>query len=220
MKKKGKFITVEGIEGSGKSTLVKMLADRLLDLGEIPVITREPGGSGLGRMLRPILLDARREGLDRLAELHLFLADRAQHMEEEILPSLAQGKTVICDRFADSTVAYQAYGRQLDPEMVRKICLTHSRLPDLTLLLDTSPETGLARASKRNEKAGTTVSEGRFESEKPDFHARVREGFLEQARHYPDRIKIINASESPEAVLNSCLALIAKKFDNIAGWQV
>lgn len=218
MKRHGRFITFEGIEGSGKSTVIELVANRLRDLGEFPIITREPGGSSLGRILRPILLNSSTR-LDRLAELHLFLADRAQHMEEEILPGLSEGKTILCDRFADSTIAYQAYGRRLDPEKVRQLALTHERKPDLTLLLDIAPEPALERALKRNREMGAEASEGRFDLESMAFHARVREGFLEQARRFPERIAVVDASQPVLQVLESCLAHMAKKFDNIAGWQ-
>lgn len=218
MKKSGRFITFEGIEGSGKSTIIELVANRLRDLDEFPIVTREPGGSSLGRLLRPILLNTS-TSLDSLAELYLFLADRAQHMEEEILPALASCKTILCDRFADSTIAYQAYGRGLDIEKTRKLALTHNREPDLTLLLDLDPETALERARQRNRKNGMEFSEGRFDMESMAFHARVREGFLEQARLFPDRIAIVDASLPIAQVLERCLARIAKKFDNMAGWQ-
>lgn len=219
MKKSGRFISFEGIEGSGKSTILALVADRLRDLGEIPVITREPGGSSLGRLLRPVLLNVATTGLDSLAELHLFLADRAQHMSEEILPVLEAGKTVLCDRFADSTIAYQGFGRGLDPDKMRQLANTHERWPDLTLLLDLPPEIALERAKKRNESLGLCELEGRFDQENLQFHSRVREGYLDQARRFPERIKIVDSSGTLDEALKACLARIAEKFDNLAGWQ-
>ena len=219
MSKAGRFITFEGVEGSGKTTIISMLAGRMRDLGEIPVLTREPGGSGLGRDLRPLLLDSSQTGLCAMAELYLFLADRAQHMEEEIMPSLAVDKTVICDRFLDSTIAYQSYGRGIELSRVRELAATHDREPDLTVLLDVPISLALSRARMRNAANGTEISEGRFEKEKIDFHERVRHGYLEQARLFPARIKVIDAAMAPDQVLDACLQAIENRFGSIAGWR-
>lgn len=201
------FITFEGIEGSGKSSVMKLFADFLHDRGEMPVLTREPGGNSLGRMLRPVLLNARTSFLSPDAELYLFLADRAQHVEEVIRPALESGQTVLCDRYVDSTIAYQGYGRGMDIENLERACAIASRnvMPDHTLLLDLPVAAGITRAGERNKKEGTIITEGRFESESLDFHERVRRGYLEQARLYPERIAVIDSSRNLEAVFRSCL---------------
>ena len=173
------FISFEGIEGSGKSTAQRLLAEHLQGLGYDPLLPREPGGCALGRSLRPILLDARTRGLSSRAELYLFLADRAQHVAEVIRPALEAGQTVLCDRYADSTLAYQGYGRGLDPEHLRRIndMATGGLMPDLTLLLDLPVHCGLERAGLRNREEGTVLSEGRFDAESLEFHERVRQGY-------------------------------------------
>ena len=208
------FVTFEGIEGSGKSTALRLLAAHLQERGHDPVLTREPGGSTLGRSLRPILLDARTRGLSSRAELHLFLADRAQHVAEIIRPALEAGQTVLCDRFSDSTLAYQGYGRGHDVERLRRINLqaTGGLAPDLTLLLDLSVAEGLERAGERNRVEGTVVSEGRFDSESLDFHERVRAGYLALAESEPERIAVIDATQDTEDVLLQCLSALEARL--------
>lgn len=208
------FVTFEGIEGSGKSTAMRLLAAHLQERGHDPVLTREPGGSSLGRSLRPILLDARTCGLSSRAEIHLFLADRAQHVAEIIRPALEAGQTVLCDRFSDSTLAYQGYGRGHDLEHLRLINAQAigGLAPDLTLLLDLEASEGLERAGRRNRAAGTVVSEGRFDSESLNFHERVRKGYLALAQAEPERISVIDASRQPEDVLFQCLSALEAKL--------
>ncbi len=208
------FVTFEGIEGSGKSTALRLLAGHLQARGHDPVLTREPGGSTLGRSLRPILLDARTRGLSSRAELHLFLADRAQHVAEIIRPALEAGQTVLCDRFSDSTLAYQGYGRGHDVERLRRINAqaTGGLAPDLTLLLDLSVSEGLERAGERNRAEGTVVSEGRFDAESLDFHERVRAGYLALAEAEPERIAVIDATQRPDDVLLQCLAALEARL--------
>lgn len=208
------FVTFEGIEGSGKSTAMRLLAAHLQERGHDPVLTREPGGSSLGRSLRPILLDARTCGLSSRAEIHLFLADRAQHVAEIIRPALEAGQTVLCDRFSDSTLAYQGYGRGHDLEHLRLINAQAigGLAPDLTLLLDLEASEGLERAGRRNRAAGTVVSEGRFDSESLNFHERVRKGYLALAQSEPERISVIDASRQPEDVLFQCLSALEAKL--------
>ena len=147
------FISFEGIEGSGKSTALTLLAQELERRGYDVLRTREPGGCGLGRALRPILLDARTRSLNMRAELYLFLADRAQHVAEVIRPALEAGQIVLCDRYTDSTLAYQGYGRGLDPEKLRRIneMATGGLVPDLTLLMDLPVGLGLERAGLAGE---------------------------------------------------------------------
>ena len=204
------FISFEGIEGSGKSTAQRLLAEHLQGLGYDPLLTREPGGCALGRSLRPILLDARTRGLSSRAELYLFLADRAQHVAEVIRPALEAGQTVLCDRYADSTLAYQGYGRGLDPEHLRRIndMATGGLMPDLTLLLDLPVHCGLERAGLRNREEGTVLSEGRFDAESLEFHERVRQGYRSLAAEEPERFAIIDAAQPPEDVVLQCLSAV------------
>lgn len=204
------FISFEGIEGSGKSTAQRLLAEHLQGLGYDPLLTREPGGCALGRSLRPILLDARTRGLSSRAELYLFLADRAQHVAEVIRPALEAGQTVLCDRYADSTLAYQGYGRGLDPEHLRRIndMATGGLMPDLTLLLDLPVHCGLERAGLRNREEGTVLSEGRFDAESLEFHERVRQGYRSLAVEEPERFAIIDAAQPPEDVVLQCLSAV------------
>ena len=204
------FISFEGIEGSGKSTAQRLLAEHLQGLGYDPLLTREPGGCALGRSLRPILLDARTRGLSSRAELYLFLADRAQHVAEVIRPALEAGQTVLCDRYADSTLAYQGYGRGLDPEHLRRIndMATGGLMPDLTLLLDLPVHCGLERAGLRNREEGTVLSEGRFDAESLEFHERVRQGYRSRAAEEPERFAIIDAAQPPEDVVLQCISAV------------
>ena len=204
------FISFEGIEGSGKSTAQRLLAEHLQGLGYDPLLTREPGGCALGRSLRPILLDARTRGLSSRAEFYLFLADRAQHVAEVIRPALEAGQTVLCDRYADSTLAYQGYGRGLDPEHLRRIndMATGGLMPDLTLLLDLPVHCGRERAGLRNREEGTVLSEGRFDAESLEFHERVRQGYRSLAAEEPERFAIIDAAQPPEDVVLQCISAV------------
>ena len=198
------FVTLEGMEGSGKSTLLAGLAERFRAEGRSVLCTREPGGSGLGRALRPLLLDSRSH-MSAEAELFLFLADRAQHAEEVLRPALEQGQVVLCDRYADSTIVYQGYGRGLDID--RLLLLNEMAIrglwPDRTLVLDVPPELGLARARRRNALNGDAVEEGRFEAEALRFHAAVREGFLSWAERNAGRCTVLDAQASPEELLDA-----------------
>ncbi len=198
---KGTFITFEGIEGSGKSTQIALLATSLTSTGMRIVLTREPGGSPIGDQVRKILLDPANRALDPTAELLLYAASRAQHLHELILPALADGMTVLCDRFSDATLAYQGYGRGLDIEMIRSLdrIVTAGMRPDLTLLFDIEAAAGIARARGRNNSRGLEA-EARFENEELAFHDRVRRGYLILAAQEPDRIRIVDALGTPEAV--------------------
>jgi dTMP kinase len=198
---KGRFVTFEGIEGSGKSTQIVLLADYLKSIGNRIILTREPGGTPIGDQVRKILLDPANTALDPKAELLLYAASRAQHLYDVILPSIAAGVTVLCDRFSDATLAYQGYGRGLDIEMIRALdCLVTAGIkPDLTILLDIDVARGVARAHGRNADRGLEA-EARFENEELAFHERVRQGYLTLARESPDRIRIVDASMPPDAV--------------------
>jgi dTMP kinase len=196
------FVTFEGIEGCGKSTQIARLARTLGELGQAVSLTREPGGCELGRTLRAILLSTETRDLSSRAELFLYLADRAQHVASVIRPALDAGAVVLCDRFADSTVAYQGYGRGLDVALLARLnaVAVAGTWPDCTILLDLDPETGLTRARARNAAQGATVDEGRFEAEALAFHARVRRGYRELAAAEPDRTVVIDAGRDIEAV--------------------
>ena len=196
------FLTIEGIEGAGKSTFIGLLEAELVKRGVDFLRTREPGGCALGRQIRPLLLDASQKVSDR-AELFLFLADRAQHVADTIRPALERGQWVICDRYADSTIAYQGYGRGMDPEELQKLndYATGGLWPDITFLLDLPAEVGLGRALARNGREGLTQSEGRFEAEALAFHQRIREGFLARAARWPQRFRVLDAAQTPDAIV-------------------
>ena len=196
------FLTIEGIEGAGKSTFLGLLEDELVKRGVDFLRTREPGGCALGRQIRPLLLDASQKVSDR-AELFLFLADRAQHVADTIRPALERGQWVICDRYADSTIAYQGYGRGMDPEELQKLndYATGGLWPDITFLLDLPAEVGLRRALARNGREGLTQSEGRFEAEALAFHQRIRDGFLARAARWPQRFRVLDAAQTPDAIV-------------------
>ncbi|EPR44789.1 Thymidylate kinase [Desulfovibrio sp. X2] len=196
------FVTFEGIEGTGKSTQISLLREWLLAKGREVLTTREPGGSRLGGELRRILLSMESIDLTGQAELFLYLADRAQHVARIIRPALDEGKVVLSDRFADSTVVYQGYGRGLDPRLLHTFndVAVSGLWPDLTILLDMDAEAGLRRALGRNLREGVQNTEGRFEAEDIDFHNRVREGYLAWAALHAERFRVVDASLSPEEV--------------------
>lgn len=203
------FLTVEGVEGAGKSTLIQLLAKALELRGVTCLCTREPGGCSLGRQIRPLLLQSS-QNIDSRAELFLFLADRAQHVAETIRPALARGEWVLCDRYSDSTIAYQGYGRGMDKDALQRLdsWASDNLWPDLTLLLDLPVEEGLARARARNGLQHLEDAEGRFEAEALTFHKRIRQGFLERAARWPERFRVLDARLSPEELLAKALAAI------------
>lgn len=196
------FITFEGIEGSGKTSHARSTAEFLRNKGHECFITREPGGTRIGEKIRAILLDPLSKDMGPLTELLLYTADRAQHVSECILPLLAAGKTVLCDRYFDATMAYQGFARGIDISLIDKIhCLLFENLkPDLTILLDLPAEIGLARAWKQINKGARNNEETRFEEETLSFHKKVRAGYLEIARLEPERFRIIDASEKEKDV--------------------
>lgn len=215
----GAFITFEGIEGCGKTTQVRLAADYLRGKSIDVVVTEEPGGSRLGAELRRILLNRGTAELSPRAELLLFLADRAQHVEELIRPALEQGKTVLCDRYCDATIAYQGFGRGLGlPEISALDSFSRQGLaPDMTLLFDLPPETGLERAFSRiagGKQSGTDFrnAEDRFEHEGLEFHSRVREGYLSLARREPNRFRVLDASLDVEAIAAQVRANLGRFF--------
>lgn len=210
------FITLEGIEGSGKTTQIKHIIKYLESVGRGCIVTREPGGTRIGQKIRAILLDPENQTLDPLAELLLYLADRAQHINEIILPELKAGRTVICDRYFDATLAYQGEARALESGLIRQLhrLLFNALTPDITLLLDLSPEVGLARAWQQIHQGRRCNTETRFEKEALAFHERVRAGYLTLASQAPNRFKIINAenseSEVTRAIVHALSAAIGK----------
>jgi dTMP kinase len=204
------LITLEGIEGSGKSTQMKRITTHVENMGRRCVMTREPGDTSIGKKIRAILLDPENGALTPMAELFLYAADRAQHLGERVLPCLAAGDVVVSDRFFDATTAYQGYARGLDLEVIEHI---HSMVlkglrPDLTLLLDLPPEVGLKRAISALEAGDRTVAESRFENEALAFHEKVRQGYLTLAAREPDRFVIIDATASPDEVTQAILVAI------------
>lgn len=215
MWKKGLFITFEGAEGSGKSTAMRRAGAWIEQHGIEVVYTREPGGSAIGGELRAILLDARNTNIVPRAELFLYLADRAQHVEEVIRPALARGAVVLSDRFADSTLVYQGHGRGLDTKTLHELntVAVAGLWPDMTLVYDVDAAIGLERATRRNTREGKAVSEGRFEAESIAFHTRVRQGFLELAAAHPERIKIIDASAGLENVAEQTKNMLLPLLD-------
>lgn len=209
-KKKGFFLTLEGGEGAGKSTLAHRLQTEIEKQGIPVVVTREPGGSFLGETIRNLLLQPGEKEIFPLAELLLFLAARAQHIQEVIDPALKQGKVVISDRFSDSTIVYQGVARGGIPkDQVEKLCreVEGACIPDCTFLLDLHPEVGFQRARHR--------SLDRIEQEGTAFHRAIRQGFLEQARKEKQRIVVLDAEQSPTAVWRqawSCLTPRINQF--------
>lgn len=199
---KGKFITFEGPEGSGKTTQLLLLAKYLKEKGHNVVVTREPGGAPISEKIRNILLETQGFQLGDRTELLLMVASRAQNTDEIILPALSEGKIVLCDRYSDSTLAYQSYGRGIDYEEARKMCLfaTKGLQPHLTFLLDIDPETGLERAINSARKKNITASHDRMESQGIVFHKKVRKGFLKLAEAEPERFYIIDGSQPIESI--------------------
>jgi dTMP kinase len=188
----GRFVTFEGIEGSGKTTQMRLLYEYLKERDVKVMVTREPGGTVIGEKIRGILLDPTTKGLVPRAELLLYGAARLQHIEEVIQPALDEGTTVLCDRFVDATIAYQGYGRELPLSEVKVVnsLVAVDLKPDLTILLDLPVEAGLKRARERN-KADAASAASRFEEEDMAFHRRVREGYLAIASAERSRFKIV-----------------------------
>jgi len=192
---KGIFISVEGTDGSGKSTQINLLMEYLKNKGCDILFTREPGGTRISEKIRDIILDVNNKEMTAIAEALLYAAARAQHVEEKIIPAVNAGKIVICDRFVDSSIAYQGAARGLGSDVIMQInrFAINGMIPDITLFFDISPEKGILR--KKNER-----ELDRMESEKLDFHKRVYEGYKQICITYPDRIKVIDADDTVENV--------------------
>lgn len=214
---RGKFITFEGLDGVGKSTQMENLAAWLRERGLDVITTREPGGTGLGQKLRTVLLSSRTSGLSPMAELALMFADRAQHIDEQILPALQRGRWVLCDRFTDSSEAYQGGGRELGSEVVLQLhkALCHDLKPDLTILMLTDLEHSVNRARRRNqEKARNSEhDENRFEKESRAFHKRVLESYLAIAEREPQRVVKVDAKDKIPAVQKKIIAVTRERLE-------
>ena len=203
------FITLEGPEGSGKTTAVESAVKKLTEMGYQIVRTREPGGTPIAEEIRNVILDKANTNMDPRTEALLYAASRRQHLVEKVWPALKEGKIVICDRYLDSSLAYQGGARGLGVDNILNINLfaTENTWPDLTLLFDIDPEIGLARiASNANREVN------RLDLEKIDFHKKVRQTFLDLAKRYPDRFVIIDASLSREEVAKNTLEAILKRL--------
>lgn len=209
---KGIFITFEGIEGSGKTSQAKLITEKLKSRGIKAVYTYEPGDTHVGSLIRNILLDPSIT-MSSLCELLLYFADRVQHIEERVKPYLMEGFIVICDRFTDSTVAYQGYGRGISTELIYELnkILMGSFKPDLTVLLDIPATEGLKRNKRINKK-------DRFELEDIDFHEKVRSGYLQMAKFEPERFFIVDATkdfyELNEEIYSHILWVLKKLYHN------
>lgn len=201
----GRFITFEGIDGSGKSTQLQKLADVLTERAVPFITTREPGGTQLGRELRAAFLETR-ETVAPMAELLSFAADRAQHVEHLIKPSLADGKIVISDRYADATFAYQGAGREFSEDTVNQVIAlaTGGLKPDLTLFFDITVETAIERMSDRSH------NKNRMDEETAEFYSRVRDSYLGIARREPERFHVIDAERSIDEIHRDVVELVAQ----------
>jgi len=204
------FITFEGVEGSGKSTQLRMAAARLAKKLRPVLATREPGGTRIGRVLRGVVLDRKHRELDPVTEWLLFEADRRQHVREVLRPALERGAFVLCDRFSDATEAYQLVGRNLDARLVRRVdeLAREGLAPDLTLLYDLEPREGLER---KNRRGGKGV--GRFEKTALAFHEKVRRAYLAIARREPGRVRVLDASLPPAELHRETWRALAERFD-------
>jgi dTMP kinase len=219
MSRRGKFITFEGLDGTGKSTQMRKLAAALRGAGHKVVETREPGGTATGEKIRRVLLDSATEGLSPLAEMALMFASRAQHIGEVIQPALDHGQIVLCDRFTDSTEAYQGSGRKLGSEAVLKLhrVLCGDLQPDLTILLDSDPAMSVGRARRRNRRSSRGdnkrhADENRFEQQNRGFFTRVREGYLAIAAREPQRVVAVDASGTPGQTHRRIVEVIGRKL--------
>jgi dTMP kinase len=218
---RGKFITFEGLDGSGKSTQTEKLARSLRARGFSVTVTREPGGTATGEKIREILLHSAMSGLAPLAELALMFASRAQHIQEVILPALAEGRIVLCDRFTDSTEAYQGGGRKLGTKPVLQMheIVCGNLQPDLTILLDNEVAFSVDRARRRNQKRKGSRSEkvaekdeNRFEQESRAFFGRVRHAYMAIAHREPQRVQIVNARGAPNETHAVIMEVVRKKL--------
>lgn len=208
--KKGIFVTFEGVEGAGKTTQIEILKNRLADEKIDFLLTREPGGTPIGEKIRGILLDPENSEMNYMTELLLYCASRAQHLNQKIGTAKNEGKIVICDRFSDSTLAYQGYARGIDKNLIEKLgeIVEGENRPDLTFILDIDPEITLERAKKKS----SDQKGDRIEQESMEFHKRVRAGFLEIAEKNSNRVILIDGRESIEEIAEKIFTEIRKKI--------
>ena len=204
------FITLEGPEGSGKTSAIKIVKEQLEKEGYQIVMTREPGGTPISEQIRNVILDKSNTAMDYRTEALLYAASRRQHLVEKVWPNVREGKLVICDRYLDSSLAYQGYARGLGVEDILNVNMyaTEGTFPDITLLFDLEPEVGLARIN-----ANSSREVNRLDLEKLDFHHRVRNGYLSLAKRFPDRFVIIDASKDLEEVAASALKAIKERLN-------
>ncbi|WP_419875944.1 dTMP kinase [Candidatus Pristimantibacillus sp. PTI5] len=207
--RKGVFITIEGGEGAGKSTLIEQLSNKMLQRGKMVTTTREPGGIPIAEQIRNVILDREHVAMDARTEALLYAAARRQHLVEKVAPALEQGQMVICDRFVDSSLAYQGHARGLGMDEVWAInqFAIQDLMPDLTIYMDVSPEVGLRRISQAAER-----EINRLDLEKHSFHEKVREGYLQLLQQNPVRMMRIDAEQSPEKVFHDVLSAIDSRF--------
>ena len=197
----GKFITFEGGEGSGKTSAIKAILPHLEEKGYKFILTREPGGTPIAEEIRNVILSMKSEGMDGRTEALLYAASRREHLQKKVIPNLNNGVNVLCDRYIDSSLAYQGHARGLGIDDILKINMfaTENEWPDLTIFFDIEPEEGLARIAKNENR-----EVNRLDIEKIEFHKSVREGYLELLKRYPNRIKRIDASQPREVVAAEC----------------
>lgn len=207
--KKGLFITLEGPDGSGKTTVASLLCKKLEEMGYSIVHTREPGGNDIAEQIRAVILNPKNTAMDARTEALLYAASRRQHLVEKVVPAIEAGKIVICERFLDSSLAYQGYGRGLGADAIYSInaFAIENHMPDLTVYLDIDEEAGLARLKDRKDK-------DRLDVESVAFHHRVNEGYREIVKKFPERIKTVDASKPLEEVVNDTLDIILKLIND------
>ena len=216
LRQRGKFITFEGLDGVGKSTQLENLARYLRERGIDVITTREPGGTALGEKLRAVLLSSRTSGLSPLTELALMFADRAQHIDEQIMPALRRGQWVLCDRFTDSSEAYQGGGRELGSEIVLQLhkTLCHGLQPDLTILMVSNAARAVARARRRNAEQSKQMQEdeNRFEKENRAFYERVLATYLAIAKRAPQRMVAVDAADAIAKVQKKIVRIVEERL--------
>lgn len=212
--KKGLFVTLEGPEGSGKSTIMKMIEEDLNKSKIEYVSTREPGGIDIAEQIREVILNKSNTAMDERTEALLYAASRRQHMAEKVIPALEEGKIVICDRFIDSSLAYQGYARGIGIDEVMRIneFAIEGYMPDLTIYLDIEPKIGLERIAKNKQR-----EVNRLDLENLEFHNKVREGYLKILKTYSNRIKRVDANRKIELVFEDVKRMIKNKLDLLIG---